>query len=331
MAETPRVLFTIGDPSGIGPEVVLKALLPLRLGGHFTMGVVGPPAMWDVAAKEMGVLPPELNEVEVIAPEGYADMSEDQAEELLFSGNVSSEAASVGVSSLKTACDLASASPRKTALVTAPLNKRAFHEIGEEAPGHTEWLADRLEAEVPVMLMVAGELRIALATTHLPVREVPGEITAEGMLTRIRVLKSGLQDRFGIEEPRIAMLALNPHGGADAEADLEESGILQPALEKAQGEGIDAHGLFAADSFFGRARWNDFDAVLAVYHDQGLVPLKMYAEGRGVNVTLGLPVVRTSPDHGTAFDIAGRGIASEASMIAAAQLASALLEGKGTL
>ncbi len=331
MAETPRVLFTIGDPSGIGPEVVLKTLLPLRLGGHFTMGVVGPAAMWDVAAKEMGVLPPELNEATVIAPQAFADMSEEEARRLLFSGEVSAEAASVGVASLKKACDLASASPDSTALVTAPINKRAFHEVGEEAPGHTEWLADRLGADMPVMLMVAGELRIALATTHMPIREVPGEITVEGILSRMRVLHDGLRGRFGIDEPRIAMLALNPHGGSDAEADLEESDILQPALGKAEAEGINVEGLFAADSFFGRARWNDFDAVLAVYHDQGLVPVKMYAEGRGVNVTLGLPIVRTSPDHGTAFDIAGRGIASEASMIAAAHLANALLEGRGAV
>jgi 4-hydroxythreonine-4-phosphate dehydrogenase len=329
MAETPRVLFTLGDPSGIGPEVVLKALLPLRLGGHFSMGVVGPPAMWDVAAKEMGVLPPELNEVTVIGPEEFVDMDEEEAGHLLFSGEVSAEAAAVGVASLRTACDLASAAPQDTALVTAPLNKRAFHEIGEAAPGHTEWLADRLGADMPVMLMVAGDLRIALASTHLPVREIPGEIDEEGILARLRVLGGGLKDRFGIEEPRIAMLALNPHGGADAEADIEEQTILQPALEKACNEGLVVEGLFAADSFFGRTRWGSYDAVLAVYHDQGLVPLKMYAEGKGVNVTLGLPIVRTSPDHGTAFDIAGRGIASEASTIAAAQLADELLKGRG--
>jgi len=329
MAENPRVLFTLGDPSGIGPEVVLKALLPLRLGGHFSMAVVGPPAMWDVAAKEMGVLPPQLNEVAVIAPEGFADMGEEEAGRLLFSGGVSAEAAAVAVASLRTACDLAAAAPESTALVTAPLNKRAFHEIGEAAPGHTEWLADRLGADMPVMLMVAGDLRVALASTHVPVREVPGSISEESILSRLRVLTEGLKRRFGIEEPRIAMLAMNPHGGADAEADIEEQTILQPALERARSEGIMTEGLFAADSFFGRARWSSYDAVLAVYHDQGLVPLKMYAEGGGVNVTLGLPIVRTSPDHGTAFDIAGRGIASESSMIAAARLADMLLKGRG--
>lgn len=329
MPDTPRVLFTIGDPSGIGPEVVLKALLPLRLGGHFTMGAVGPPAMWEVAAKEMSVLPPGLNEVEVIAPDELADMGEEEAGRLLFGGEPSAEAAAVAVACLKKACDLVAAAPERTALVTAPINKRAFHEVGEMAPGHTEWLADRLGVQMPVMLMVAGHLRVALATTHLPVREVANTITVDGIMARMRVLQDGLKERFGIPEPRIAMLALNPHGGADAEADLEESAILQPALEKAGEEGINVEGLFAADSFFGRSRWQDYDAVMAIYHDQGLVPLKMHAAGGGVNVTLGLPIVRTSPDHGTAFDIAGRGIASETSIIAAAHLASALLEGRG--
>jgi 4-hydroxy-L-threonine phosphate dehydrogenase PdxA len=131
--------------------------------------------------------------------------------------------------------------------------------------------------------------------------------------------------------PRIAILALNPHGGEGGEPDREEREILQPALERARREGIDAEGLFSADSFFGRRRWATFDAVVAPYHDQGLVPLKVEAVGAGVNTTLGLPIVRTSPDHGTAYNIAGRGVASEASTLAAARLAEQMLQGKGAL
>jgi 4-hydroxythreonine-4-phosphate dehydrogenase len=329
MAEEPRVLFTIGDPSGIGPEVVLKALLPLRLGGHFSTGVVGPAAMWEVASRDLGVLPPEMNEAMVIEPEGYGSMTEDEARELLFSGEPTAEAASVAIASLRTACDMVAADPEGSALVTAPINKHAFHEAGETAPGHTEWLGERLGAEIPVMLMVGADLRVALGTTHVPVRDVADELDRDGLVKRLHVLADGLRLRFGIEEPNIAMLALNPHGGADAEADIEEEQILRPALEQARADGLSVDGLFAADGFFGRKRWQHYDAVLAAYHDQGLVPLKMHAAGAGVNVTLGLPIVRTSPDHGTAFDIAGRGIASESSMIAAAQLADALLSGRG--
>jgi 4-hydroxythreonine-4-phosphate dehydrogenase len=330
MAEQPRILFTIGDPSGVGPEVVLKALLPLRLGGHFSTAVVGPGVMWEVASRELGVLPPGMNESAVIEPEGYGSMTEQQARELLFSGEPSAEAASVAIASLRTACDLVAAEPDRSALVTAPINKHAFHEAGETAPGHTEWLGDRLGVEMPVMLMVGAGLRVALGTTHVPVRDIAEELDREDLVKRLHVLADGLRQRFGIEDPDIAMLALNPHGGADAEADIEEEQILRPALEQARAEGLSVEGLFAADAFFGRRRWQDFDAVLATYHDQGLVPLKMHAAGAGVNVTLGLPIVRTSPDHGTAFDIAGRGIASESSMIAAAQLADALLSGRGS-
>ena len=330
MSQPPRVLFTIGDPTGIGPEVVLKALLPLRLGEHFTMGVVGPAALWEAASRELGVLPPELNQTEIIAPEGYEAMTEEEARALLFRGEPIAEAASVAIASLRTACDIVAADPGKSALVTAPINKHAFHEAGETAPGHTEWLAERLGAEMPVMLMVGGNLRVAVATTHVPLRDVATELEIPGLLTMLKVLNDGLKSRFGIEEPKIAMLALNPHGGADAEADIEEEQILGPALEQAAGSGIKVEGLFAADAFFGRKRWEHYDAVFAAYHDQGLIPLKMHAAGAGVNVTLGLPIVRTSPDHGTAFDIAGRGIASETSLIAASHLADALLTGAGT-
>jgi 4-hydroxythreonine-4-phosphate dehydrogenase len=323
------VIFSMGDPSGIGPEVVLKALLPLRLGQQFTMAVVGPPVLWDMAAREMGVLPPDANEVSVIVPDGYEEFDEEQAREVLFAGEFSRAGAEIALASLKKACDLVTASHGEAALVTAPINKRCFFELDETGPGHTEWLADHLGADMPVMLMVGEGLRIALATTHVPIRDVPGALSADGIVERLRVLSAGLEARFGVEQPRVAMLALNPHGGAGADADEEEKEILQPALDQARSEGLEVEGLFAADSFFGRNQWKKFDAVLAAFHDQGLVPLKMQAAGAGVNVSLGLPIVRTSPDHGTAFDIAGRGIASETSMIAAARLANLLLEGRG--
>jgi len=329
MADRPRLLFTLGDPAGIGPEVVLKALLPLRLGWEVPMGVIGPAVLWEIAARDLGILPPSAHGVMVIEPSGFEGMTHEQARSLLFTGKPSTEAAQLAIAALRTACDLCCGDPEQVAMVTAPINKFAFHAAGETAPGHTEWLAERMDARMPVMLLVGGQLRVALLTTHLPVREVADALEPEGIALRLKVLDDGLRRRFGIAEPRIAMLALNPHGGLHAEADLEEHQVLQPALEQARAAGISIEGLFSADSFFGRRRWNAFHAVVAPFHDQGLVPVKMESAGAGVNVTLGLPIVRTSPDHGTAFDIAGRGIASESAMLAAARLAWDLLEGRG--
>jgi 4-hydroxythreonine-4-phosphate dehydrogenase len=329
MAEAPRLIFTLGDPSGIGPEVVLKALLPLRLGWEVPMAVVGPAAIWELAARELGVLPPQSNGVEMIEPSGERALSPEEVRALLFSGRPSVRAARIALAALRTACDLVAAEPDRRALVTAPLNKAAFHAAGEQVPGHTEWLAERLGAEMPVMLLVGARLRVALLTTHLPVRQVAEALELEGILKRLRVLDQDLRRRFALPEPRIAMLALNPHGGMHADAGREEREILQPALERARAEGIAVEGLFSADSFFGRRQWSAYDAVVSPFHDQGLVPVKMEAAGAGVNVTLGLPIVRTSPDHGTAFDIAGRGIASESAMLAAARLAHELIMGRG--
>ncbi len=329
MAEPPRLIFTLGDPTGIGPEVVLKALLPLRLGWEVPMAVVGPTTFWELAARELGVLPPQSHGVEIIEPPVERALSSEEVRVLLFSGRTSVPAAQIAIASLRTACDLVAAEPDRRALVTAPLNKAAFHAAGEKAPGHTEWLAERLGAEMPVMLLVGARLRVALLTTHLPVRQVAEGLELEGILKRLRVLDQGLRHRFALPEPRIAMLALNPHGGMHAEADREEREVLQPALERARAEGIAVEGLFSADSFFGRRQWSSYHAVVSPFHDQGLVPVKMEAAGAGVNVTLGLPIVRTSPDHGTAFDIAGRGIASESAMLAAARLAHELIVGQG--
>jgi 4-hydroxythreonine-4-phosphate dehydrogenase len=179
------------------------------------------------------------------------------------------------------------------------------------------------------MLLVGGALRVALITTHLPLRSVAAELTREMTAEKLEILHAALQQRFGVPEPRIAVLALNPHGGIDAEEGEEERLILGPAIHEARSTGIEAEGPFSADAFFGRRSWQDYDAVLAPYHDQGLIPVKTEAAGAGVNVTLGLPIVRTSPDHGTAFAIAGEGGADPRATTAALRLGEALLRGEG--
>ena len=324
-----RILFTLGDPAGIGPEVVLKALLPLKLGGLDSLGVVGPARLWELAAREVGVLPPSGHGAEVIEPEGAGPLSDEELREVLFSGDVSEVGGRLALESLQAAADEVEADPEGTAIVTAPINKRAFRQAGADVPGHTEWLAQRFDVPVPVMLLVGGRLRVAVGTTHVPIREVASRLTIDALVSQLEVLHRDLEERFGVPSPRIAVLALNPHGGTDGEPEVEEREILLPALVKAREKDIQVEGLFSADGFFGRRNWQSFQAVLAPYHDQGLIPVKMEAAGAGVNVTLGLPVVRTSPDHGTAFDIAGRGVASEEAVLAAAWMADALLGGRG--
>ncbi len=327
MDQPRRLLFTPGDPAGIGPEVVLKAVTILANSAPRSITLVGPEILWETAADRLDLSPPSDLNVEIVPPDtGGTGVL---APEVLFSGQSSPEGAELALSCLETAADILGSSPQSTAVVTGPVNKQGLHDAGFDVPGLTEWFARRFEVKTPVMLLVGGRLRVALLSTHLPLMQVTSSLTPEGIVERLHILADGLSQRFGIDNPEIAMLALNPHGGFDGERGAEERDILGPAIETAGGRGILVSGPFSADAFFGRRQWETFDAVVAPYHDQGLIPVKMEAAGKGVNVTLGLPVVRTSPDHGTAFDIAGTGSASEDATVEAALLAERLLSGRG--
>jgi 4-hydroxythreonine-4-phosphate dehydrogenase len=325
MNRNPQLLLTPGDPSGIGPEVVLRAAAVLRESGGIPITLVGPGWLWEAAAERLGLAHPGEMKVELVEPEPV--VMEHLLPDLLFSGRSQPEGARLALQCLERAADLLEASPRAAAVVTGPVSKRGLHDAGLEVPGQTEWFAHRFGVSIPVMMLVGGRLKVALLTTHLPLSRVAAALDPEGIMARLRVLAGDLIERFGIDSPRIALLALNPHGGLDGEPGKEERDLIEPALEKARDQGLDVAGPFSADAFFGRRQWEHFDAVVAPYHDQGLIPVKMEAAGAGVNVTLGLPVVRTSPDHGTAFDIAGTGTASAAATVAAARLAEQLLRG----
>jgi len=325
----PRLLLTMGDPAGIGPEVVLKALPVLADEGVGPIGIVGPPVLWEMAAERLGLVLPRDHLYQLIAPGEQHGMNADRAQEVLFCGERTESGGRVALACLETAAELASKDPQETAVITAPVNKKVLHEIGMTASGLTEWFGRRFGSPTPLMLLVGGRMRVAIASTHIPLREVPSAISVGGTVDGLAVLDEGLRTRFGIESPKIALLALNPHGGADAEADREEREVLEPAMAECRERGIAVEGLYSADSFFGRRRWESYDAVMSQYHDQGLTAVKIESGGEGVNVTLGLPVVRTSPDHGTAFDIAGKGMAGEGATVAAARLADALLDGRG--
>jgi 4-hydroxythreonine-4-phosphate dehydrogenase len=213
------------------------------------------------------------------------------------------------------------------AVATAPINKGAFAEAGLPWKGHTDLLAHLCGVERVVMLFHAPELKVALLTVHVPLAEVPGLLTEASVGATLDIVAASLP-RFGIARPRLALAGLNPHAGEGGLIGDEDRLVLAPAVAQAQARGVDVAGPFPADTVFARAVRGEFDAVVACYHDQGLIPVKLLAFGRAVNVTLGLPIVRTSVDHGTAFDIAGRGVADAGSMIEAVLLA-AQLAGQG--
>ena len=210
------------------------------------------------------------------------------------------------------------------AMVTAPVQKSVINDAGIAFTGHTEYLAEKARASQVVMMLVGGGLRVALATTHLPLADVPRAISIDGLLSVLRVVNADLQRRFRIARPRILVAGLNPHSGESGHMGREDIDIISPALELAAREGIDAKGPIPADTLFVPERVKNADAVLAMYHDQGLPVLKYASFGRGVNVTLGLPFVRTSVDHGTALDLAGTGRADSTSLAEALKLAAEL-------
>jgi len=207
------------------------------------------------------------------------------------------------------------------AMVTAPVQKSVINDAGIAFTGHTEYLAERAATEHVVMMLVGGGLRVALATTHLPLSDVPRAITADALLKTLRVLDRDLRQRFRLPQPRILVAGLNPHSGESGHLGREDIEVVRPAIAAARAAGIDASGPIPADTLFVPERLKNADAVLAMYHDQGLPVLKYASFGRGVNVTLGLPFVRTSVDHGTALDLAGTGRADPGSLREALELA----------
>lgn len=320
------IAITIGDCNGIGPEVTLKALAQTPLPRTFRVVIIGPEMalrFWQNSLHSTFVLPriADLEEWPDGVPIVILDKDREQTPVQI--GELSAAAGKIAGQALVRAMALARAG-KVQAIVTAPVNKHALHLAGFRYPGQTELLAEGLGAANFAMMLLAEDFRVALVTTHLPLRQVAAAITTDLIVRRLRVLQQDLTMRFRIAAPRLAVTGLNPHAGEGGLLGDEEKTIIAPALEQARREGIMAEGPFSADALFGQRPQNHFDAYLAMYHDQGLIPLKMFGFGRAVNYTAGLPVIRTSPDHGTAFDIAGKGIAAPTSMVEALRLAGTL-------
>lgn len=314
----PRIGITLGDPNGIGPEVVIKCLLDSRLIKFMEPVVIGSSGVLRQHAERLNIRDLRMKVVEEVPerlPEGVVtvlDVIPGESPRVDF-GKITAEGGALAMKAVEVATDL-SLDGRLDAMVTAPISKEAISLAGYTDPGHTEFIARRTSTTEYMMMMVAGEMRIGLVTVHMAIWDVPRAVTREEILRKIRILTASLQNDFQIVRPRIAVLGLNPHAGDGGVLGREEEDTIIPSIRQACDEGYLAFGPFAADGFFAIGGYRNYDAVLAMYHDQGLVPFKTLAFESGVNFTAGLPIVRTSPDHGTAYDIAGQGKASPGSM-----------------
>ncbi len=311
-----RVAITQGDTNGVGYEVILKAFADPEIFDLCTPIIYGSPK---IAAYHRKALELETNFSIINSPEEIRDgrlnlltcFDDDVKVEL---GQPSKEA---GEAALK-ALDRAMTDFRSgyyDVLVTAPINKATIQSPGFQFPGHTEYIETSVgEGQKALMILMNNVLRVALVTTHLPIKNVAQAITKEAIVQKATIFYQSLKRDFRVSNPRIAVLALNPHAGDEGVLGTEEQNVIKPAIEELAAAGIQAFGPYPADGFFGAATYTHFDGVLAMYHDQGLAPFKTIAQEDGVNYTAGLPIVRTSPDHGTAFDIAGQGKADANSM-----------------
>lgn len=316
----PIVGITQGDSNGIGYEVIIKALSDPRILDMFTPVIYG-------SSKLFGFYKKALPEMEHL--EGYAINSAAEAKpkcinivnclpDSVFAepGRATGESAKAAIEAIRHAVEDLREGTIDT-LVTGPIDKRAMTAEGFGYAGHTDYFRDVFGVKDVTMLMVSSRIRLGVVTGHIPLKEVPAAITKERILGKLHLMSESLKQDFGVVEPRIAVLSLNPHSGDGGLLGSEEQDVIIPAIKQATEEGLLAFGPFSPDGYFGLSHYENFDATLAMYHDQGLAPFKTIAFDDGVNYTAGLPVIRTSPDHGTAPDLAGKGEADARSMRAA--------------
>lgn len=332
--QKPLVL-TMGDPTGVGPEVIIKAWL----GGAFDSVERPLLVAGDTAVLQRAV---RLFHADCLIREAPAGnlathtllsgerslavraLSELPVEQLAW-GQPDTQCGRAMLDYINWACDRCLAGD-VAAMVTGPINKQAILAAGCDAPGHTELLARRCHTDKVVMMLGGARLKVCLVTTHLALKEIPGALSADEIVATIRIVDDAFRRFFGCQQPRLAVLALNPHAGEGGRFGDEETRIIAPAIATARQLGIDASGPHSADTLFHFAVRGDYDAVICMYHDQGLIPLKLLHFEDGVNITLGLPIIRTSVDHGTAYNLAGTGQADSSSLVAAIQMATQMAD-----
>ncbi len=316
----------MGDPVGIGPEILLKALGSPLVHGCCRPVVLGDPKTLETANRRFGT-DVDFN----IVPTMEACLFHPGRPDLLALSDLTEDDVSYGVPTVRTgramidyiirAADLAR-DGSIDAMVTCPINKLSMKKAGSEFHGHTEMIAARTGADRFVMMMSGKTLSVVLVTIHIALNQVPDSLTTDKIVDTIRVTGKDLKNRFGMKTPRIAVAALNPHGGEEGLFGNEEKTVILPALEQVRNEGFDVSGPHPPDTVYVHAAAGLYDVVVSMYHDQGLIPFKLLHFKDGVNTTLGLPIIRTSVDHGTAYDIAGKGVADPSSLIEAIRLAA---------
>ncbi len=324
--------MSLGDPCGIGPELAAKAWTSLRDQTGLAFCVLGDAAF--MAAQGI----PIVRVTDISATQAHFadalpifDMPLDAP---VIAGQPDSAHAPYIINWIKTGVELCR-SGQARALVTCPIAKSVLYVAGFKFPGHTEYLAELCRdgdtVPTPVMMLTARDLRVVLATIHTPLRAVPDALSVASLVELARITETALRRDFAIARPRLAMAGLNPHAGEDGTIGREEIDILRPTISQLQNESIDAQGPYPADTLFHDEARAGYDAVLCMYHDQGLIPLKTLDFWSGVNITLGLPIVRTSPDHGTGFNIAGKGIARADSLLSAIRAADMISRNRAAL
>ncbi|MFM7301087.1 MAG: 4-hydroxythreonine-4-phosphate dehydrogenase PdxA [Crocinitomicaceae bacterium] len=312
----PVVGITIGEINGIGPEVIVKALRDNRVLSSFTPIIYGTNKAISYYKKSLNMHEfnfqsiKSANEVQ----QKKINLINVTSEEIeITPGTPTEHSAKISFQALESATqDLSEG--KIDVLVTAPISKENIQKAGFNFPGHTEYLAEMSGVKEALMILTSGDLRVALVTTHIPVSEVSKHLSKDNLVAKIMSLEASLKKDFNIVKPKIAVFGLNPHAGENGKIGSEEQQVIIPAIQHLKNEGLLVYGPFAADGFFGSHARNQYDGVLAMYHDQGLAAFKALAFEDGVNYSAGLPIIRTSPDHGTAFDISGKGKASEQSM-----------------
>jgi 4-hydroxythreonine-4-phosphate dehydrogenase len=323
-----KIGISIGDPNGIGGEILMKAFEDPRMLEMYTPVIYGGSKLLSFFAKHFDL----TTKIHGIHKASEAVAGKFNVVRLLKEpfdvkwGEVSPEAGNIAIISLKAAVS-GLKNNEIDVLVTAPVHKEAIQSEEFKFPGHTDYLNQELEGE-SLMFMVSNTLRIGLLTDHVPLKDVSNKIDAKLIKTKIGTVKESLKRDFGITRPKIAVLGINPHVGDNGTIGHDDQDTLIPAIDALREDGNIIFGPYAADSFFGNKKHLEFDAILASYHDQGLIPFKTLTFGKGVNYTAGLSHVRTSPDHGTGFDIAGKGIASPSSFIEAIHAAAAIFKNR---
>ncbi|MEI6207854.1 MAG: 4-hydroxythreonine-4-phosphate dehydrogenase PdxA [Desulfuromonadales bacterium] len=327
MHKLPLIALTMGDPCGVGPEIIVKVLHSQEVANICVPFVIGDRLAMERA---LAVCGSHLQIHEIVKPEDARTVPGGCIPLLAISHLTEADmvygkpSVAAGDAVFRYICQAAALclDGRVAAMVTAPISKEVMHRSGHDYPGHTELLAELCGTDDFVMMLAGDVLRVSLVTIHEALTDVPRLVTFDQVLKTIRISAEGIARLTGKKSPKLAVLALNPHCGEGGMFGKEESLVIGPAIDQARSEGIDAVGPLSADTLFHFAQQGVYDGVVAMYHDQGLIPLKMLHFDDGVNITLGLPIIRTSVDHGTAYNLAGTGQASERSLLAAIRMAA---------